>query len=263
MLIFNNEDSILKLWQKGTGALYADFNMLQRYSTDWPITFRGMTKRSLYDNCILSKRDFYYIDTGYLGNLNKTKNYHRVVKNNVQHLSPIEVPSDRWTSLQSSTRKTMYTNTWRKGSKILIVTPSEKPCLWYGITREKWLNDTLSILKENTDREIIIRDKPERRKRVGELSIYNQFLEDDIYAVVTYNSIAATEAVAYGIPAFANAPNAAQSVCLSDFSKIETPYYPDRHKVEKWLHWLAYCQYNVKELEDGTAYKIQQEYNLC
>ena len=158
----------------------------------------------------------------------------------------------------------MHFPKWRTpGSKILIVTPSDKPCKFYGITRNEWVNDTLAKLKQHTDREIIIRDKAPRRDRIGDSSIYTQLIEDDIYAVVTYNSIAATEAIAFGIPAFADAPvNAAKTVCSNDFSKIESPYYPDRDQVDKWLQWLAYCQYTAKEIENGTAYEIQQEYNL-
>jgi hypothetical protein len=264
MLIFNEDDSILKLWRQGTPSILTEKETVHRYPIDHPVAFRGMAKRDMIDQCKATGRDFYYIDTGYLGNLGKRKDYHRVVKNDVQHVLPIEVPSDRWNNLTKHVRQQIYKNSWRHGSTILVVTPSEKPCQFYGITRDAWLEKTLKTLKENTDRKIIVRDKPERRKRVGELSIYNQFIEDDVYAVVTYNSIAATEAVAYGIPAFADAPvNAAKTMCLNDFSKIETPYYPDREKVERWLHWLAYCQYHVDELKNGTAYRIQQEYNLC
>lgn len=263
MLIFDNQDSILQLWKEGTNALIAEKENIFNYAASYPVAFRGMAKKDIILDCETSGRDYYYIDTGYLGNLNKRKDYHRVVKNNVQHTTPIDVPSDRWEKLKKNSKRQIYSSSWKIGSKILVVTPSEKPCKFYGITRDKWLESTICTLKENTDREIIIRDKPERRKRVGELSIYNQFVNDDVYAVVTYNSIAATEAVAFGIPAFADAPiNAAKTVCSRNFSKIENPYLPDREQVDKWLHWLAYCQYHVDELKNGTAYKIQQEYNL-
>lgn len=263
MLILDSSDSILEPWRQGCNGINSTIDQLSEYPNQLPVAFRGLTKKRIVDLCKEQQRDFYYIDTGYLGNLNKRKDYHRVVKNNVQHFTPIDLPGDRFENLIRNTRTPIYSNRWRDGSKILVVTPSGKPCKWYGITRENWLSTTISKLKEHSDREIIIRDKPMRRERVGEKSIYNQFIDDDIYAVVTYNSIAATEAVAFGIPAFANAPNAAQSVCLEDFSMIESPYLPDREQVLKWLYWLSYCQYHIREFADGTAYKIVQDHNLC
>jgi hypothetical protein len=265
MLVLDDKDNILNLWMKGTNAIHADRTTFYNYPVDFPIAFRGMTKKDVVDNCKATGRKFYYIDTGYLGNLGTFKTYHRVVENDVQHTSPIDLPNNRFNELISRTTKSIYSKKWRNtGSKILVVTPSEKPCNFYGINRDDWVKTTINTLENYTDREIIVRDKPTRKDRIGEKSIYSQFILDDVYAVVTYNSIAATEAVAFGIPAFADAPvNAAKTVCSNDFTKIETPFYPEREQVDKWLHWLAYCQYTEKELKDGTAYKIQKEYNLC
>jgi hypothetical protein len=265
MIILDEDDAILTLWRYGTEAGISDPDSFKDLPLDNPVAFRGMTKFRVVNECRISGRDFYYIDTGYLGNCGKRKNYHRVVKNDVQHTSPILVPSDRFEKILKVSTKSFYKRQWNKqGSNILLVTPSEKPCKFYGITRDNWVKNTLEKLKNHTDRKIIVRDKPIRRERIGNKSIFNQLDEDDIYAVVTYNSIAATEAVSYGIPAFADAPiNAAKSVCSNDFTKIEDPYYPDRTQVDSWLHWLAYCQYTTSELKDGTAYKIQEEFNLC
>jgi len=266
MIIFDHTDSILELWRQGTNGTSGYLEQIPLYPKNVPVAIRGMTKRKIMASCQAEGRDYYYIDTGYLGNLGKRKDYHRVVKNNVQHLNPIEVPDDRFVRLEkhmpSSTP--LFFKGWRKGgSSILVVTPSEKPCKYYGITRDEWLDETLTKLKQHTDRKIIIRDKPPRRERVGDSSIYRQMIDEKVFALVTYNSIAATEAVSFGVPAFANAPNAAHSVCSQDFTQIENPYYPSREQVLKWLHWLAYCQYDTRELQDGTAYKIQEEYNLC
>lgn len=266
MILFDGNDSILELWRRGSNGTFGHLEQLHLVDKNIPVAIRGMTKRKIMARCAEEGRDYYYIDTGYLGNLGKRKDFHRVVKNNVQHLTPIEVPDDRYKALTKLSHPDwpIYFPGWRKGgSKILIVTPSEKPCKYYGITRDEWLSETLATLKQHTDREIIIRDKPPRRDRVGNSSIFRQMLDEKVHAVVTYNSIAATEAVSFGVPAFANAPNAAWSVCSKDFSQIETPYYPSREQVAKWIHWLAYCQYNTSELSNGIAYKIQEKYNLC
>jgi len=48
-------------------------------------------------------------------------------------------------------------------------------------------------------------------------------------------------------------------VSNTDLSKIESPWYPDRDFLEKWLRHLAYCQFSNQELADGTALRILQE----
>lgn len=233
-----------------------------------PVSFRGITKGNLIRNCWRDNRDFYFVDTGYFGNYvtkynsKGLKRWHRVVKNNVQHLGPVKPrPDDRWKTLVNEFPKLEWKGWKKDGSKILVVVPSEKPCKFYGINAAEWLETTVQELKKYTKRKIVIRNKaPIRTERAVLNTIYDA-MDDDIFALVTYNSIAATEAVAYGIPAFALAPNAASSVSLNDLSKIETPYYPDAEKVHNWCCYLAYGQFSVNELGDGTAWRLINEYD--
>mgnify|MGYP001238379706 CR=1 FL=1 len=264
-LALDPDDGIVKCWQMGTDAHYIkDWKELKDWPVKIPVAFRSMVNRKVVKACQEQERNFYYIDTGYLGNRQKRKIYHRVVVNGMQHSNFKEVPDDRWKYLNNNEGLSyLGFPGWKKdGRAILLVTPSEKPCKFYGITRDKWLEETIHTIEQNTDRPIIIRDKGLRRDRIGNGSIYNQLDDDDIFAVVTYNSIAATEAIGYGVPAFTSAPGIADMLCEKDLSKIETPKYSDKSLVNKWQHWVAYCQYTTNEMVCGKALRLINEWDL-
>jgi hypothetical protein len=145
----------------------------------------------------------------------------------------------------------------RSGSKILVVLPTEKPFQYYGHSRERWIQKVEKTIKKHSDREIVWREKASRGIRTNE-TIYNA-LDDDIYALVTYNSIATVEAVQYGIPAFGLAPTAADPVCSNDLKQIENPVMPDEDIVYKWLCSIAYSQFSLDEILTGQAWKMVLE----
>lgn len=252
------EDPYVNMFALGSGGRVInteDFNYDD--STD-PIVLRGILKKKIIKQCWKDGRDFYFIDTGYLGNQKSDKNpngwkyWHRIVKNDLQHNEIIQRPGDRFKRLG------IKTEPWKKdGRSILIALPDEKPMKFYGWDLDQWLKETISELRKYTDRPIIIRDRVKSRtERVVHKSLQDA-LNDNVFALITFNSNSATEAVINGIPAFVLAPtHAAMPVTLQDISKIETPYYPEEDKVRAWLHHLAYCQFHVDELKDGSAWRI-------
>lgn len=269
-IALKDDKGFLGAFTRGSNGTFAnDENFDLHKDIQIPIAFRGITKRNLIHTCWDLGRDFYFMDTGYFANYaTKTnpkavKRWHRIIKNNVQHLGPIEDrPSDRWKFLQNEFPRLKWQGWKKNGRAILVVTPSEKPCKFYGINAAEWIDETVKTLKKYTDRPIVVRTKAKiRLQRSLYYTVYDQFDEDNIFALVTYNSIAATEAIAYGIPSFTLAPNAASSLCLDDLSKIETPFYPDADLVHKWCCYLSYGQFNNEELADGTAWRIFNEYN--
>ena len=217
-----------------------------------PIMIRSMGKRKLIHWCWENNHTFYYMDSGYVGNYKSKINprgyklFHRIVKNDVQHNEIIDRPDDRWKRLNQKIHKC------KKGNHILLVTPSEKPCKFYGIDRDTWVKQTIQNIKKYTDRPIVVRDKAPRTKR-----IINTIFEDltNAHALVTYQSIAAVESVLFGVPAFTLAPTAADPVCDKDLSLNENPTVQDSDKIYKWACHLAYGQFHINEILDGTAYK--------
>lgn len=227
------------------------------------LVLRGIMKHKIMKRCWQDRRPFRYVDSGYMGNRpgpqnpNGWKWYHRVVPNDLQHTQLRKRPADRWEKLGL---KPIPHRT--DGRDIVIVAPDDKPCTFYGIDAEKWLADTVDIIKANTDRPVIIRHRvadPHSRTRQPQTS-FSTVLAGDTFAVVTYNSVAAVEAVLAGIPAFVTCEcHAAMPVSNRDLTGIDQPWFPDRDLVHEWACHLAYGQFHIKELEDGTALRILDE----
>ena len=112
-------------------------------------------------------------------------------------------------------------------------------------------------IKKHSDRPIVWREKASRGVRTNE-TIYNS-LDDDIYALFTYNSIAKVESIQHGIPAFGLAPTAADPVCSNNLSQIENPIMPDEDIVYKWLCSIAYSQFSLDEIITGQAWQLVLE----
>lgn len=227
-----------------------------------PVLIRGISKGKIVRWCWQQQRDFYFVETGYLGNYPSTNNrhgrkiYHRIVHNDMQHRSVWKVPGDRLESLYQFNPTLRYQG-WRPpGRNILLVLNTDKPFKFYGDDRQAWIDQTIATIKQHTDRPIIIRDKESRQERSAN-TIYDA-LDQDVHAVVCYNSIAAVEAVAAGIPAFALAPTAAEPVASKDLSQIENPNRPDPEFVHQWLCSLSYGQFTLDEMLSGTAWRIVQ-----
>ena len=254
----NGSDEYVNMFADGAKiSVTSDKDFDYNNNKTTPILLRGILKHKIMKQCWEDGRDFYYMDSGYLGNYkspinpNGWKWFHRIVKNDLQHNTIIDRPSDRWKALRYKIPS------WKKnGRNILVVMPSEKPAKFYGIDMNAWREKVINTLKQYTDRPIVVREKASRPQRIVK-TIYEEL--DNAYAVVTLQSIAATEAVLYGVPAFGLAPNASSPVALDDITKIETPYYADSDLIYKWACHLAYGQFHINELADGTAYKILME----
>ena len=254
----NGEDGYINQFCRGSnGQLVNTNDFVYTDSTD-PIVLRGILKDNIMKKCWKDQRDFYYVDTGYFGN-EKTKNnpngwkfWHRIVKNNLQHNEIIPRPADRFKQFNKSF------NLWNKtGRSILIAAPDEKPCKFYGIDKEQWINDTVEKIKQYTDRPVIVRERAKLRADRLTTDTLQQALDNDVFALVTFNSVAAVESIFHGIPVFTLAPtNAASPVSLQDISLIDSPYYADSDKLYAWACHLAYGQFHVNEMKTGRVWGI-------
>jgi hypothetical protein len=242
----NGADEYINLLAQGLGQ--TPVSEFEYEDTQEPIVLRGILKHKLMKRCWQDGRDFYYVDTGYFGN-GRWKQWHRIVKNNLQ-LTEIQTrPGDRWE------RHKIKFSSWSKGSKIIVATPDEKPCKFYNINLDEWIAQTVATLQEHTDRPIVVRQRaPKRIDRISTNTLAHALT--DAHALVTFNSNAATESILLGVPVFTLAPSAAGPVGLQDLTQIETPYYPDQDKLYAWASSLAYSQFHIDEMKSGKVWKI-------
>ena len=214
-----------------------------------PVILRGLTFHTAIKNMMANGRTFYYIDNGYFGN-HYSKTWFRIIKSHVHDVRSI-LPRDR-----SRLDRCQFTVLPRKqGSKILLAPPSIKSFSIWDINQDQWIENTVAEIKKHTNRPIEIREKRARWERFATDTI-EEALADDVHCLVTYNSVAAVEAVMQGVPAICLGPNAAATVCSTDLSEIENPKFPDDDIREAWLRHLSYSQFSFTEMSDGTAWRI-------
>jgi hypothetical protein len=252
------QDPYINDFARGCNSVPVNSDNFDYDSSDDPMVLRGILKKKWIHRCWEDSRDFYFMDTGYFGNErtqsnpNGWKYWHRIVKNDLQHNEIIDRPGDRFATFR---RKFVP---WRtSGRKILVAAPDEKPMKFYEKDLESWLTETVNTIKQYTDRPVEIRRRNKLRLDRMTSDTLADALNNDVFALVTFQSNAAVESVFQGIPVFVLAPTcAAAPVGLKDLSKIETPYYPDRDKLQAWGNHLAYGQFHISEIKNGKAKQL-------
>lgn len=254
----HGEDEYINRMAQASGGSVTSTADFDFESSHEPIVLRGILKHKIMKRCWQAQRDFYYVDTGYFDHFlsqqqgRSKKLYHRVVRNNLQHTQIELCPRDRWQRLGISMQPR------RHGRTIVVAVPDDKPCEFYQINRVSWTNEICAEIKKYTDRPIVVRDRAASRNQRTVQDPLIQVLTADVHALVTFNSVAAIESILMGVPAFVLCPaHAAGPVANTDLAKIENPSWPDQDLRDRWAAWLAYKQWHVRELADGTALRTE------
>lgn len=213
--------------------------------------------RPLYDKWMKSGRKFIYWDRGYLRRVFATwlpkgagigipMGYYRWHLNAPQMREVYDVPSDRFDFLRLTDKceKGNQVKPWNKGGDHIVVADT-LPDYWKLFSDPLWTKRTVETLRQYTKRPIRVRDKESKLDLKIELA--------NAHCLVAHGSIAAVESAVMGCPVFVESTSAAALVGETDLAKIENPVYPER---DKWLHSLAYCQFNERELVDGTLWRL-------
>ena len=235
-----------------------------------PYVFRGITRIETIKQCLDNDIDFYYLDTGYMG-CYPQKNWHRFVKNNFQTLNHLDITSNnefknRFKNIMNISYDNYKPVKQIKGNKILLIPPSEKVlrCLstmkHVDFKQDEFINYVIKNIKKYSDREVVVRQKPNRDERTKKgKRLEDQLINDKIHCLITFNSIAAFEAIQLGYSAITLGPNAASYLSEKEICNIDNPYFPDEEKIRRHSLYLTACQFNREELKNGYALKMIEQ----
>jgi hypothetical protein len=252
ILAYKNKKKI-SAFVKGCNATWATADDIQN-NTQHPMIFSGVTTTMFLTQALRYKLDYYYIDTGYFGNAKK-KNYLRATKNAYHNWFPIvERSRDRLDIANPDLTK------FNRGNRILLIPPDSKICTAMNLSDpEQWINDTVALIQQYTDREVVVRRRTmNRTNRLVEDTFINQ-LQQDINAVVVYTSNCAVESAMHNIPVVSLGRTGAVQVCPFDIKQIDSLPNVDTDLKESWLRHLSYSQFTNEEMSDGTAWRILNE----
>lgn len=207
--------------------------------------------RPLIDDWKKRGRTFAYWDRGYVDRVFATclptgdaGGFYRWHVNAYQLRRVFTAPEDRWKQFKSAAS----VRPWAKGGRhIVIAAPTRTYARFHRC--ESWIADTIDALARVTDRQLVIRDKEQYKKRPIQTDI------EGAHCLVTHGSNAAVESVILGCPVFVHPDSAAALVGKTDLKDIEHPVYPDR---QPWLNALSYSQFHETEIINGYLWKHLQ-----
>jgi len=252
----------------------------QFYQNTWPnfkddleegdeIAFQGIIRNTHTLKKYFDKHNWYYFDQPYFFASHYQKHpefndiWYRVIKNNTQknYIDTNPKHKKRFEKIQEQTAE-LKLKPWRKDSSnshILVIPPSQHTARWYGLCRHEWETEIVKELKKHTNRPIKVRHKFVDNADFGQ-KVHKPLQEDlqGCWAIVSWHSMCASEAVVKGIPSFSSkhSPAAPVSYSLQELDKIEKPKMPDR---ELWLYSLLGSQFTLSEMKSGFAYKYINE----
>jgi len=229
-----------------------------RGNTDFDaVIFYGFAEglRSIFEAYKKKKRAV-YIDLGYWGRRKRTRwdGYHKMAVNNrhaTAYFQNERHKPDRYAAFR------LPVHPWRKsGNHIIVAGMSAKAAAAEGLRAEEWEKATIHRLRQLTDRPIIYRPKP---NWPGARIIPGCQMQRDIpldraltncHCVVTHHSNVGIDALVRGVPVISDF-GLASVMGSRNLEDIENPLVPDGR--EQFLCDVAYTQYSVNEMADGTA----------
>ncbi len=240
------------------------FHPLQVKGYDVVFTTRIASSTYVMKSCTEHGVHYVYFDKGYINRgwdaSEDREAYYRFSLDSFQPLpyfQAIPRPPDRWEKLNVKLHPRR-----ENGEYIIYAGCSEKFARWYHFEPTEHATRVIHEIKALTSRPIIYRPKPSYGRAVPiPGSVYSKGrckIEEELenaYALVTFSSNAALDAILYGVPAVVLGPGIARPVSNTDLSMINHLSFPTDQERFQWCCDLAYCQWQLKEIRDGTLWQ--------
>ena len=142
---------------------------------------------------------------------------------------------------------------------------SNKYCLWNDLPPwAEWGQEMVYKIGAFSSNPILYRPRlshnspPTIRDAIlSELPLVEDFARSRV--VVSHGGNIGFDAALAGIPHFAIGDSVARPISETDWSKIGEPFVPSEEKRQQWFNDLAYCQWNLDEFADGSAWRYVRE----
>lgn len=222
--------------------------------------------------CVIIDSNMFSYHTGKLGDSGMCRYSFDGVFPTTGDYTNHDVGPEHWQRLQKNYNLKLHS--WKKtGNHILICLQRNGGWSMKGKDVVEWLTEMIPVIRQYTDREIIVRCHPGDSKSrryihdIRKLPVHvsnhehRSILQDlqGAWAMIVHNSSPSVASVMNGIPVFVTDPVDCQAgpVANTDISKIENPIYPDR---EEWLWKTCASHWNIQELKDGTCWSHMRKY---
>ena len=231
---------------KGSKSLMCHINNFKDYNKT--IATYGVLRGT--GELLKKVNNFFYIDHGYFKQskrtfVNKRTNimdldgYFRIVYNNYIHDGRGNYPKDRLEKLNLKFRDIN-----KNGKYIILSEPSETMKKFYNV--KSWVENTTKLVKNFSDRELIIHNKFSKEP-LDELLM-------NAWAFVSLQSTAGFKAMIKGVPAYFTDPSLKNVGLIKDIEKHEINY--------SIFNNLAYGQWTINEIQSGEAWDILSNNNM-
>ncbi len=156
---------------------------------------------------------------------------------------------------------------WKKQDGAILLTGQHRQSQQWDTPQHMdfWLKDTVTKIRQNTDRKIILRPHPRcpismdnfrhikhiSYQRPNRLSnTYDDYDLDfkDVSCLVNYSSNPGIISAIAGIPIFVSNKSLAWPVSNTEYNTIENPIMPDR---TDWLNKISYTEWTLEEISTG------------
>lgn len=203
-----------------------------------PVAMFGSPKRwTLLQQAIHEGREWFYMDHAYFGR----GRYYRITRNAYQHDGSGDAGPERFKVFNRPVQP------WRKDGQHILICPNSPTYFGlFGMNVYEWAKQVCDVIAAHSRRPVRVRWKGDSTPIESDL--------EKCWAVVTFSSAAALDALIAGVPVFVLAEfAAAYRFGLLDVSQIESPAMPDGR--EPFLWNLAANQWTLDEIREGEAWR--------